>query len=66
MPGFRQAAQLLSIGPWGSQDRGLEEVLGGVGDSYGALPWLPSILTEPPCVCFLALWNTSPCSVVAL
>lgn len=32
MPGFRQAAQSLSIGPWGSQGRGLEEVLGlGVG-----------------------------------
>lgn len=28
MPGFRQTAQLLSIGPWGSQGRGLEEVLG--------------------------------------
>lgn len=32
MPGFRQAAQSLSIGPWGSQGRGLEEVLGlGLG-----------------------------------
>lgn len=45
---------------------GLEEVLGGVGDNDGALPRVPSILTEPPCVCFLALWNTSPCRIVAL
>lgn len=65
MPSFKQAAQLLSIGPWGSQSRGLEEVLGLV---LGVIwsPGLPSILTELPCVCFLALWDTSSSAVLWL
>lgn len=65
MPSFKQAAQLLSIGPWGSQSRGLEEVLGlGLGVIWS--PGLPSILTEPPCVCFLALWDISSSAVLWL